>query len=200
MPQDIYRRFLRRSGLRDAKILVIASEGERTEPQYFAEFQKRHPNGKIHVHLLTRESRSSSPKHICQQLVDFKREYKIKMNDELWMVIDIDKWTPQELSEVAKICIQKGFGLAVSNPCFEIWLFLHLSDVENPEGFSSCALVEERLREKLGSYNKNKIDCEAFLPYIGKAISRAERMDTEPESRWPNSIGTRVYKIAQRMI
>jgi hypothetical protein len=132
--------------------------------------------------------------------VDFKRDNGIRNGDELWMVIDLDKWTDQELSDVARICIQKSFNLAVSNPCFEIWLYLHLDICENQAEFMNCAQVEEKLREKIGSYNKNNIDCECFLPNIKAAIERAEAMDINPESRWPNSIGSRAYRIARKML
>jgi hypothetical protein len=132
--------------------------------------------------------------------VEFKKENRINKRDELWMVIDIDRWTARELSEVARICTQKGFWLAASNPCFELWLFLHLSDVQNPAELSSCTLVEDRLRDKLGGYNKKNIDCGAFLPYVTDAVSRAESMDNQPETRWPNSPGTRVYRIIKILL
>ena len=53
------------------------------------------------------------------------------MNDELCLVIDRDKqsWTEATISEVAQFCHAKQYILALSNPCFELWLLIHHYDV-----------------------------------------------------------------------
>lgn len=55
--------------------------------------------------------------------------------DKICLVIDRDKdsfiSTPnnRQYEYVVKTCKKKGFGLYVTNPCFEFWLLLHFDEV-----------------------------------------------------------------------
>ncbi len=51
--------------------------------------------------------------------------------DTLWSVFDVDRWPVKNLSLVCHQARQKKYSLAISNPCFEVWLCLHLGDL-NP--------------------------------------------------------------------
>jgi len=123
------------------------------------------------------------------------------------MVIDLDRWPQSTLSSIATQCSQKSYYLAVSNPCFEVWLLLHLRNLSdyNTEQIkkfmqNSCRDLEMEIRNIIGSYNKSNPDTSKFLPYVHKAIKSAKYLDLNPNDRWPNSIGTRVYLLAEKMI
>ena len=119
----IRKQFIRRSGLRDAKLLVIASEGQKTEPKYFTDLKDVYTRSGLHVEVLERSESASSPLHVLAHLNKFKTKYKLRRDDELWMVIDVDRWPEHNLRDVAGKCRDKGFCLAVSNPCFVFrWL------------------------------------------------------------------------------
>jgi len=122
----IRKPFIRRTGFRDAKLIVIASEGQKTEKMYFNDLKDEYARSSLHVEVLERFVSASSPSHVLACLNKFKTKYRLRRDDELWMVIDIDRWTEQNLSDVAGKCRDKGFLIAVSNPCFELWLLLHL--------------------------------------------------------------------------
>jgi len=164
-------------------------------------------NPRVHVEILERLTSSSSPEHVLEELNKFKSKYKLNKDDELWMAIDLDRWHQRNLSSVATQCSQKGYYLAVSNPCFEVWLLLHLRDlssysVDQIEKFlqNSNRDLEIEIRNILGSYNKSNPDTSKFLPHVHKAKKRARRLDLNPEDRWPNSIGTRVYLLVEKII
>jgi hypothetical protein len=197
----IRRDFKRRSGSRDAKLFVIASEGQKTEPKYFEDLKRFHQNHRIHIEVLKRINCSSSPQAVLKQLKKFKLEYNLNINDELWMIIDLDRWTQRNLSSIAAQCIQNNFFLAVSNPCFEIWLLLHLREISQNDHvrFSNCSILERELKLILGSYNKANLDTSRFLPSINIAIIRAKKLDVNPGHRWPNSLGTRIYKLIENL-
>jgi hypothetical protein len=201
----IKRDFKRRSGFRDAKLIVIATEGQKTETQYFEDFKDHYQSKRIHVEVLRRNSSASSPRHVLSELAKFKSEYKLTGDDELWMVIDLDQWTEAHLSEVASHCIQKSFHLAVSNPCFEVWLLLHVKDpAEYASGeltvFCNKTDLIKELRRILGSYNSANIDSKRFLPHVPEAIERARLLDSTPDTRWPTACGTRVYLLAEKIL
>lgn len=205
---------IRGSGFRDARLIVIASEGLHTENKYFRDLASKEyfPNPKVHVEVLPRKETASSPNKVIQQLDQFRREYKLKRQDELWMVIDFDKWGGKALSEIAAICTTKNYRLAVSNPCFELWLLLHLKSLDeypqtiinefldNPKVSRKRCRLDEELLTLLGSYNKSNPDTSQFLPNVELAIQRAKCIDKHPEHRWPNSLGTRVYLLAENII
>lgn len=204
----------RRSGNKDASLVVVATEGEKTEPQYFTDLISRdyYENSRVHVHVIRRGSHSSAPKHVIDALNDFRREYRLKGGDELWMVIDTDSWPEEQLSDVATKCQQKGYRLAVSNPCFELWLLLHVKDIEeydqeqkdrlerNERVSQNRTAIEKELVEILGSYNKSNLNSDLFLPHVEKAIEQAENLDLDSSHRWPESLGTRVYLLVNRIL
>jgi hypothetical protein len=198
----ITRPFTRRSGFRDATLLVIATEGERTEQAYFNALKKEYHKPSVHIEVLQRSSSESSPEHVLRELVKFKVEYKLQRGDQLWMVIDVDRWPEQNLSGIARICNQKGFFIAVSNPCFELWLFLHLSDLQTDTSMLSCKQFEQLIRDLLGSYNKSNPSTEVFIQddNLNNAITRAESLDKNMDDRWPQTAGSRVYLLIRSII
>lgn len=96
------------SGVKEANIIVIATEGECTEKQYFEEIQVRKGKTNIHVEILPTEDCRSSPEDVLNRLDDYKKRYALNLNsDQLWMVIDVDQWGDIKLSQVARTCVQK---------------------------------------------------------------------------------------------
>lgn len=202
----------RRSGCRDAKLIIIAAEGQKTEKEYFEAVAEKYYNPRIHVKVLERKHSASDPKHVLEQLNHFRSEYAIQREyDELWLVIDIDRWGAKKLSEVAELCSQKDYRLAVSNPCFELWLLLHLKSLDAYDqktldefrvnkGNKNRTQLELELVKLLANYNKQNPDITPFLPYVEVAINRAKKLDTHPEERWPNDLGSRIYLIAEKII
>ena len=214
-----FRSFTRDSEYRDAKYIVIASEGSKTEPRYFEDLalDERYRNPRVHVEVLTRDDgseSSSAPIHVISQLSEYEQDHDLVEGDELWLVIDKDKWKESQIKEVAQLANQKGFHVADSNPAFEAWLLLHHRSLSS---YSDEALQElkenrkERFRAKrrrleqelldlLGSYDKSNLNSTHFLPYVETAINNAHCADSDPDSRWLNHIGSRVYKLVQSII
>ena len=70
------RSFTRKSGFRDSKLIVIATEGVKTEKKYFSDISTHFKNSRIHVEVLIRDDDSlSSPEHILEELNKFYSEY-----------------------------------------------------------------------------------------------------------------------------
>lgn len=207
----------RREAFRDARLIVIASEGKDTERIYFKALAKEYSNLRVHVHILERsenEQNNSSPEHVLKQLNDYKSKYDLEADDELWLVVDKDRWTEAMLSHVATECSQEvAMHMALSNPCFELWLLLHMEDaaslsLEEQEQWmknrrrskNADTYLKVRLRQKLGSYHESSYDALTLIAHIEDAIERARALDKNPTDRWPQTLGTRVYLLAKSVM
>ena len=186
----------RKHDRRSAKLFVIATEGKDTEKQYFEMFGNR----KVKVEILaTGEDNKSAPEYVLERLDKFKDLYDFNEEDEFWLVLDVDRWIKKDqLIAVCPQAKQKAYQLAISNPCFEIWLCLHLEDL-HPED-RTCKHFEIRLRNILGSYNKSNLDVFAYKPNVRDAIERSRSLDSSPNEYWTSQLGTHVYKLVESIL
>jgi hypothetical protein len=201
------RDFVRRSGMRDATLFVIASEGAVSEPKYFNGLKARWHNPRVHVEVLIREDPGhSSPDQVLKSLGRFAEEYRLRDGDQLWLVIDRDSrsWKPRMMAAIARECQRKAYHLAVSNPCFEIWLLLHFEDLPKVCGVRAKELAENKdglLKSIVARYCAAKRDyIDHFLSHTRAAIARAEVLDSKPGERWPSQLGTRVHRLVKQLI
>ncbi|MEA3523146.1 MAG: RloB family protein, partial [Campylobacterota bacterium] len=178
---------------RDASLFIIATEGRKTEKQYFSMFGNRG----CQVKVITNEDNKSAPAHILEQLKRFKKEYQLKEDDELWLMVDVDRWGDKNLATVVSQAGQKKFQLAVSNPCFEVWLYLHHDDLDHQP--INARQMKQKLKNLLGGYNSSNLDPTKFTEHIEDAITRAKALDTNREERWPSKTGTHVYKVVENI-
>jgi hypothetical protein len=186
---------------------VIASEGTRTEPTYFEavrDYLLASPS-RVHVEVLRRTPGSpSAPEYVIEQLDSFKKNWRLSSSDELWAVIDYDSWGETKLSEVATAATQKGYQLAVSRPCFEVWRLLHFEDLNQlPQcdreflDQGKCATITDRVRQACGACGKNLGDIQEYLPLTELAVSRSTLLVNDTHSRWPISLGTFVHLLVK---
>lgn len=205
------RDFKRKSGFRDARLIIIAAEGEKTEKIYFEGLKVRYDNHRVHVEVLEHILAGSEPEKVILALDRFRAQYKLRKGyDQLWLVTDVDRWR-EKLSVVSQQCIQKQYQLAVSNPEFEIWLLLHIQSLDSYPAEVLAEFLENRktgertrvsqeLLTLLGSYNKANPDMDYFAPRVYTAIRNGRAADQNPETRWPNQPGSRVYWLVEAIV
>ena len=100
-----------------------------------------------------------------------KREYERTDNDKTFLMFDLD--VSDILPRLQKI--PKAI-LLVSNPCFELWLLLHLTDIHDPLSTEECL---NRLLARLPDYLKGKLTEEhkkILAENVIAAISRAKKL------------------------
>lgn len=207
--------FFRESNVSEKeKIVVLAFEGNETEKQYFSAFRdSENFNDKlIYLHLLTRDAKDtrSAPKHVFNKLKTEARDiYNFNKTDELWMIIDTDRWG--NIPEIIELCkSHENMFVAVSNPCFELWLLLHIADVDSYDDEESEKIlknkkitnkknyIDTKIADIIGSYNKSKLNALLFLPHIDTAIERAKKLDFELRD-YPIKLGSHVYKLIEKI-
>lgn len=107
--------------------MIVVTEGTNTEPRYINEFRRIHnvTNGRVRV-----EGTGSDPKSVVQKAIDLKEDADADRRDTLethvWAVFDRDEH-PQ-FDEARRLAKENGIGLAISNPCFELWAIYHYQD------------------------------------------------------------------------
>jgi len=189
------RQFSRPFGQRRyRKLFLVAVEGSKTEPQYFALLNTG--NAVVRVECIPGEH-ATSPPQVLERLKARIKKTALRKNDEAWLVVDKDDWTEEQLVPLfawSQTSEQNGFAL--SNPKFEYWLLLHFEDAT----VSSSRQCSERLERLLPGYDKG-IDVRKFTDdRIEAAIERAKTRDTPPCADWPRSFGTTVYRLVERIM
>lgn len=144
---------IRHGGFLEAeKMFVLSYEGTRSEKKYFDDFRKSdlfNNSGFIEIIPLKRPKNvGSDPISVKNLLKQAKREYRFKKSDEFWLIIDRDDWEEihnHDFSKLVEDCQkEENFFMAMSNPCFELWLVLHLIDLENLDDNQKSKLFENK--------------------------------------------------------
>lgn len=191
--------------LRDDRVFVVATDDTYAPAQYFDHLPL--PRVRIMVIPTPTDTTQSAPVHVVQRLKDaFKgvsERKQIQSGDEFWVLLDTDHHFSGAHLAGTLAAIQTaqhvGFEIAVSNPCFELWLLLHHVDVPPGTTFGQCDVVESQIRDHLGQYNKTSIKAGQFpLDRVPDAIRRARTLETKPNAPWPEQVGTHVYRLMER--
>lgn len=182
---------------RDDRLFVIATEDTYAPKQYF----RLLPNPRIHVEVRETEGGLSAPEHVLARLDAYVQEYQLDEHDERWLMLDTDHWLQSgHVKNFIRVCseaVKKGYQLAHSNPCFEIWLLLHHTELDATHQFKRCGEV----KAALGQYNGGGIDPAHFtMDAVRVAVGRAEKLDDSSIDRWPQKTGSHVYKLVKRLL
>ena len=160
--------------------VLIVCEGIRTEKGYFQSLRhaERIP---IDLEILA----GGTPKTLVERAVKRKREADTTAKksgdpnsrfDEVWCVFDVDEhpFLPEAKQQAADNQIQ----VAVSNPCFELWVLLHFRDQNRHIERSK---VQHACRQELPGYEK-ALPSDKLFPKYPEALKRAQELD-----KWQNS-------------
>jgi hypothetical protein len=190
--------------LQPRKTLLLFCEGARTEPEYF-EALRRMPEvrEKASVEIKIEAGvGGSAPLTLVRAAVDAKGRCTREKGeiDEFWCVFDVE-WPTNHpnLTEAIRLAETNGIELAISNPCFELWLILHHKD--HRSWLDTEAAI--RARKVCDGAAGKGLAPEHYLPNRSKAVKRASALD-----RWHSQNGTTfpddnpssgVYKIVETL-
>jgi RloB-like protein len=180
----------RKHDKRTAKIIIIATEGKHTEKQYFESFIT---SPRLKIQILPTEDNNSDPQSVLNRVNIFTEKFDLGKEDSIWLVLDVDRWGDRKLSQICREAKQKKYGLAISNPCFEVWLWLHFDDLDPFD--KTCKDFENKLRQKLGSYNKSNLITDRYQSHIPNAVERSKALHPSNSQAWPPTIGSHVHRL-----
>ena len=191
--------------LRDYKLFAIACEGSKREPEYFHVF--RLMSGKIAVDTIEEivsdaeslaiNPNKSSPRWVLDRAMKYIEKEGLNNEDELWFVMDVDRWSASQLLEIYEYCCQyPNWNIALSNYCFEVWLYFHKKTDISQSASTSCSDFKYEISTfENGGYHPYK-----FLPNLPQAITNAKAADSNPAHYLPNAKETKVYKLAEALL
>jgi hypothetical protein len=191
------RKFERPLGERRYRVMfVVAVEGSKTEPDYFAWLNRS--NALVRVHCLPSKTHSS-PLQVLKRMREHLRKDGLAPGDQAWIVVDKDQWTDAQLGELHTWRREhEHFGFALSNPNFELWLLLHFEDAVGVSTARQCA---EHLERWLPGYDKGISGGDVTTDGVEAAILRARRRDSPPSTDWPREPGrTTVYRLVEQIL
>jgi hypothetical protein len=118
------------------KVVIISCEGCVTEPEYFKAIKRKlssNLKNLVEIEIVPKPSTDSKPQAVLNNLEDYitsKYDFD-KETDILWLVIDREsvKDRKDAIENIIPECQSKGYSIALSNPTFELWLLLHLTDI-----------------------------------------------------------------------
>lgn len=192
------RGYKRGEPYRDSRLFVIACEGEKREKDYFYEIHRR--SQKIRIKLLEpkeHEQWKSAPKWLLDKAVSFVEEFELGEDDFLWFVMDIDRWERQQISLIEATCREKSnWHLSLSNPCFEVWLFMHIMNIEESTS-NNCKQLKGELHQITDGKGYHPKE---FVDLINDAVERAKNSDSKKGYYLPNKMQTKVYQLIEQII
>ncbi|MDP9796393.1 hypothetical protein J2S43_004905 [Catenuloplanes nepalensis] len=176
---------LRRTAERrpELRTIVVFCEGENSEPDYVGGV-KRLPsvleNTALNVEIHTEQG---VPLTLVKMAVERNRDPEV---DECWCLFDVE-WPKNHpnLATAVTLAEANGIRLAISNPCFELWLVLHFRDHSR---FENTDVIERESRALDGRKGK-RIDPAVHMPLRKAASRRAavlENRHVKDGSRLPN--------------
>ena len=151
-------------------------EGKVTEPKYLNAFKREHRSQLVEVEVVPE---CGVPKSLVEQAVDRKkraekeaRRYSdpYRKYDEVWCVFDVDNHP--NLLEAKQQARDNGLDLAISNPCFELWILLHFRD---QRAHQERGPIQTAVREHLQGFVK-EVPYDRVQPYYEEAVARASAL------------------------
>ena len=156
---------------------VLFCEGANTEPGYFKLLVRLLNLRMVEIELVTA---AGDPLGIAQKAARWKSGKGLRVGnleayddgDNIWAVFDRDEH--ERFEEAVALCERKGISVARSNPCFEIWLILHLEDCHAP---LTRHEAQRRVKALCPEYDLNGgkcVDAARLLQHLDAAEARAE--------------------------
>lgn len=184
-------------GYRDDRLFIIACDDTYAPKQYFDFFKL--PRVKVFV------APTEHGKCGAESVLDRLLQFEFQEDDERWLLLDTDHYTREthirSFLSALKRATRQGVRVALSKPCFELWLLLHHVEASETFDLQNATAVDERLRTILGSYNKTRLRSEDFtIDKVVEACKRAHTLDQSVVGEIPAMNTSRIYLLWQSII
>ena len=147
---------------------------------------------------------ASDPRQILNAFVElqnFSKDF-----DQILILIDRDgqSFKPWQYDQVIAISEEQGYKLGITNPCFELFLFLHLNDIKSPDkkklrknSKHSVHMLKEELKKHSKSFRgKSDYDADFIVSKFDNLENniKVSKIATTPKEL-KDKMGTSVYEI-----
>jgi hypothetical protein len=152
------------------RTVLIVIGAKRTESDYLKGLRNAFGPATVTMRIITKPG---SPDQLIAHAREARGDY-----DDVWCVTDVDSFEREggKITAALALAEKLDINVAVSDPCFELWLLLH---------HESCTAfcpdreaVERRLRKHVPDYDKTALRFRDFAAGLDDAIERARRLES----------------------
>ena len=162
---------------------ILVCEGSKTERDYFNALGAEYCDAIIKIEFI---GGVGEPSAVAKRAIDEIKERGLQQkgneisrldsfedNDEVWAVFDRDK--RKHYDEPIKQCEKEQVQVARSNPCFELWMILHIEDYDKACDHKS---IQKDLSKVCKEYNTRSktADCAKLVVDVKTAERRALKL------------------------
>ena len=171
-----------RPHLQAKPLVLIVTEGGVTEPEYFRGFAASFHNPRVRIEVV---GGAGVPKTIVESAKKRKQDAETRAQrendenlryDQVWCVFDFDEHP--RIPDAKQMARDNGIELAISNPCIELWLWLHFA--EQP-GMRDRRDLQRMVAQHIRNYDKH-VNYSDYASGYESAVQRALRLDAEAEA------------------
>lgn len=199
---------LRRRGprLEPKKTFYLFCEGKNTEPDYFRALKRRIRDPLINIVDIPA---AGVPLTIAHQSIEQanligkgakrkKAKQSYQEADEVWAVFDRDEHP--HIEKAKQLCEVNNVGIAFSDPCFELWLILHIEDFNRACDRHDVQRALTDVDERYDRHGAKTTDFSALLENIEDAEMRADvLLRRRIEERGDTNPSTTVFRLTRRI-
>lgn len=187
--------FSREEGaFRDDRLFYVGCDDHYAPDQYFSFF--RIPRIKVKVFP------ALDDKSHAQYVVDRMKEVECEEGDEVWVLLDTDHCIKDGHFHSYELAISearsRGMNVAISNPCFEVWLACHHWGLDElvKEGLKTAKDFNGKLEQSLGYDKCNLRETDFTVETLPDAYRRAKTRDgMVSDGDKPDGVTTRIYRL-----
>ncbi|RFM36903.1 RloB family protein [Chitinophaga silvisoli] len=189
-------------------LFFISTEGGKREPGYFSPFDLASPKVKVEIvgdyvwnaAMKKKFETKSSPEWVLSRTKKFIKENNILSTDHLHFIIDVDQWSPRQIKTIVNFCRKnRNWDIALSNPCFEVFLILGILK-EIPFPFDETDRKSKKLKSKLAELDPGGYYRYDYIRRVRTCIENAKRLDQHHKGIIPAPHTTQVYKTLEKLI
>ena len=202
---------------RTKPVILIVTEGEKSEPKYFQHFRTRQNNVEVRVVPNSKNGCKTDYLNLIRKASRICKEDDLtpKSGDSVWIITDGDvnyqakdavKKKNEALAWARTIAEKEAYSLLISNPCFELWYLLHLR--YTTAHLQDYGAVKKALEQAgIKDYEKHSDLYEQLVSETSEAIKRAKCLEThQVENGFVLPLGidanpfTEVYKLVEKLV
>lgn len=201
---------------RTKPVILIVTEGEKSEPKYFEHFRTRQNNVEVRVVPNSKNGSKTDYLNLIRKASRICKDDDLspKSGDSVWIVADGDvdyqaadaiKKKNEALTQARATAEKEAYSLLISNPCFELWYLLHLR--YTTAHLPDYDAVKKALEQAgIKNYEKHNDLYEQLASETIEAIKRAKRLEAhQVENGFTLPLGldvnpfTEVYRLVEKL-
>jgi hypothetical protein len=165
--------------------VLIVTNGSKTDLDYFKALRKE---PWVTADKITPKFEAGAPAAVVERAAGIRAD---SAYDEAWVVCDVDEFDVEPA--IAKAAEHDHVKLALSQPCFEVWLILHLKP--GCPGFNDAAQAGAHLKRLLAHWDKASLRFSDFSAEVHTASDRAKGLGEPPEA----NPSTAVWRVIESL-